>query len=670
MVQQFAEDNNQDIAHFLEKLNEQNLTPADDLTADFSIGDSKAYDQSFEKLENKIEELEQRFESSAAQNRLILSELAHTRSELNRQKSRDAFLEHISRTIASLKNSVENLSRERQTFGFYEGAMPRTFDPVPPAYSASEEELHAERIKHQQELAEKERVFSSLRQKASQLKAVNSALDREIKKVQQEKMDALKKSAEQAKEILSLRDQLTAAEERFKSFNFEGRIISIKRQYEQKVSSLETQLKEISNTCMKQVEEIEALKSENLQLQNATKERDELKVRLQEAQAQVVQLKEQISALQQSSSKTSQANVTAFQARLREVEARRDGLSVQLEQATLSLEGVRQEKAVLENNFRQLLAKINGNDQIISELKQKIEVLAAQNETLAQANKELEDRNGALTTQTDELGQQNESLLEANRKLVDRNALLANQNKTLSSANADLSDKNKTLSSANENLANQNKTLSSANADLSNQNKTLSSANENLANQNKTLSSANADLSTKNQVLSSQNADLNARNANLTQKAGELSQETRRLDADKAKLTTYISKLNQEKHSLEKENQNLADTNRALRGQSAAMVAAHLEQQKKQAKEELNKLQQPTAEDSRKEAVVLPVKAPQKAEEPAKKQEEQTQNQKPLPEIKVSKSRSPMFNTEPEDFLEKTNTFIGRMRWSVFEKDK
>ena len=66
---------------------------------------------------------------------------------------------------------------------------------------------------------------------------------------------------EQAKEILSLREQLTAAEEKFKTFDFEDRIVSVKQAYQQRVSNLETQLKEISDTCMKQVEEIESLKS-------------------------------------------------------------------------------------------------------------------------------------------------------------------------------------------------------------------------------------------------------------------------------------------------------------------------------------------------------------------------------------------------------------------------
>ena len=149
----YSDDNNQDIAHFLEKLNAQNSSQSDAFFSESSEVHSPSYDRSFEKLENKIQELEKRFETSSAQNKLILSELAHTRSELNRQKSRDAFLEHISRTIASLKNSVENLSRARQqSYGFYDGpsSSGRTFDPVQSVDPIAEEELRAERIKHAQ----------------------------------------------------------------------------------------------------------------------------------------------------------------------------------------------------------------------------------------------------------------------------------------------------------------------------------------------------------------------------------------------------------------------------------------------------------------------------------------------------------------------------------------
>ena len=117
-------DNNQfeghgDIAQFLEKFKEQSfsssVTPAGaDLGGRLISPKPSQYERTFEKLEQKIQELEERFEASASQNQMILSELARTREAMERQKDRDAFLEHISRTIANLKASVENLSRARQ----------------------------------------------------------------------------------------------------------------------------------------------------------------------------------------------------------------------------------------------------------------------------------------------------------------------------------------------------------------------------------------------------------------------------------------------------------------------------------------------------------------------------------------------------------------------------
>ncbi len=253
-----------EIAQFLERFKEQTSpTPAEPSLYDtpFDQEEPSSSEHSFERLERKIQELEEKFEISSSQNELILSELSHTRESLGHQKSRDAFLRHISRTIASLKASVENLSRvqRRKSFDYedegkyFEEDWLEDFDAAP---SREFEEDSRARRRRRQEQEEKERALSSLRQKASQLKAVNSALDREIKKVQREKFEALKKSAEQAKEILSLREQLTAAEEKFKTFDFEDRIVSVKQAYQQRVSNLETQLKEISDTCMKQVEEI------------------------------------------------------------------------------------------------------------------------------------------------------------------------------------------------------------------------------------------------------------------------------------------------------------------------------------------------------------------------------------------------------------------------------
>ena len=86
-----ALDNNQfdghgDIAQFLEKFKEQTFsTPITPPVNTYSAREDSIpakpaqYERSFEKLEQKIRELEERFEASASQNQLILSELARTR---------------------------------------------------------------------------------------------------------------------------------------------------------------------------------------------------------------------------------------------------------------------------------------------------------------------------------------------------------------------------------------------------------------------------------------------------------------------------------------------------------------------------------------------------------------------------------------------------------------
>ena len=244
----------------------------------------------------------------------------------------------------------------------------------------SEKEEHLVQMNVERE--EKARIISSLQQKASQLKAVNVALDREIKRVQQEKTEALRKSAEQAKEILSLRDALTAAEERFKSFDFEGRIISIKRHYQHKVATLENQLQEMSNTCMKQVEEIEALKAENLKLHKVAEEREQLAALYEAKTRELEELQAQVAQLRAASDNGNQARLAAFTHRMQRLQKEHETLSQRFTQAQEALQTVNVEKKTLEDNFKVLLGKIEQNDVIIEELKHKITVLSQENREL------------------------------------------------------------------------------------------------------------------------------------------------------------------------------------------------------------------------------------------------------------------------------------------------
>lgn len=774
-----------DIAQFLEKFKEQtfssSVTPADAYAPGERVIPSKSsqYERTFEKLEQKIQELEERFEASASQNQMILSELARTREAMERQKDRDAFLEHISRTIANLKASVENLSRARQerpSVSYPEPDVQRGFDASPAQESSHTAIYHyqpenyraAQEEKARQEREEKERIISSLHQKASQLKAVNSALDREIKKVQQEKMEALKKSAEQAKEILTLRDQLTAAEERFKSFDFEGRIISIRQEYQQKVDSLETQLKEISDTCMKQVEEIESLRAENVKLHKAAAEKEAALKQLEAKEAELQALKDQMAALEADHSRAAQEQLIAFTEKLQSLQTQRDELSVQFESARQDLDAVRQEKELLEKNFKELVEKINANDAVIEELKQKIEVLGRQNEELTEQNARLMDEKRDLSAANEQLNLRaqtaereneilslrGEELSQANADLAARSEQLARDNDGLAAQAASLEQEKRTAeervlaASAEKEALSQDlqsarlsaaawqtekaelvaraEELSRQMSDVEQERQTLAARLEDLAREKQDaleqvrllseeketlsqhltssrrttddLSRAEAEASARREELEREKEELSARATALEEEKSVLAARLDDLTLAKEALARQTQDLRRQAETLTSEKRELAKENQQLRNQSAALLAARLVQEKERADKEetLRKAAShkpsaplPPAISKREEPALLSsAKTEQKMlasngaeEEPIPLSEmpveinaqakSSVMTEADLPEIKVAEpvpQHEQLFNGE--DFLEKTDSFIGRMKWSIFREDK
>ena len=608
-------DGNNEIAQFLEKFTEQPFPAQPDSSIEPapSVRPTQ-YARSFEKLEQKIHELEEKFEASTTQNQQILNELAHTREMMENQKDKDAFLEHLSRTIATLRTSVENLShsQEKNSFVFREAPVQRSFDPLPtvfaPTHTQTEPAFPAADAysQLQQERDEQTRRFNSLRQKASQLKAVNSALDREIKKAQQERLDALKKSADQAKEILSLRDQLTAAEERFKSFDFEGRIISIKQEYQQKVTNLETRLKEMSDTCVKQVEEIESLKAENTKLQHATVEKEALQAALLDKEQELASLKETISSLQAQQAGQHTKQLTAFTSQLRTLEEQRDRLAVELEQSQISLENIRREKELLEKNFKELVSKINQNDEVIEQLKQKIDVLGQQNTQLAQHNEELSNTNKDLLQEKEALTQTNTQLTKANQNLTQAKASLEQSNEQLTQHNASLVQQKENLTKQLQQQAEQ-PAVSAPTQDVEAPSKERSNA---------------ALLAARFM----QN-HLSKKNVPSTQIQGG---------------STLVSPTAQ---------QVLED---ALRKPASPVVRS------------LGKRISTAQDEEEWEFISTKAVIPNEQHD----RDESSSKSTELPEIKVADPIDQPDLLEGEDFLEKTDSFIGRMKWSIFHEDR
>lgn len=713
-------DNNQfephgDISQFLEKFKEQSASSsvppagADALENRVIPSKSFQYERTFEKLEQKIRELEERFEASASQNQLILSELARTREVMERQKDRDAFFEHISRTIANLKASVENLSRVRQEppLSYPEPDVQRGFDSAPAAPTPHTAIYHyqpenyraAQEEKARREREEKERIISSLHQKASQLKAVNSALDREIKKVQQEKMEALKKSAEQAKEILSLRDQLTEAEERFKSFDFEGRIISIRQEYRQKVDSLETQLKEISDTCMKQVEEIESLRAENVKLHKAAQEKEAALKLLEAKEAELQALKDQMAALESDHSRGAQEQLIAFTEKLQSLQTQRDELSVQFESARQELESVRQEKELLEKNFRELVNKINANDAVIEELKQKIAVLGRQNEELAQHNVRLQEEKEDLSRSNEQLDARAQAAEKEKEDLSLRTEELSRQKETLTLEKVGLFARTEELSRQTEELSREKAGLAARAEALALEKKNFEDQSRQLNSEKETLSKDLQAAHRTAEDLTREKDALKSRTEELAKEKDALEARTEELSHEKETLSRRAQTLREEADTLSAEKRELAKENQQLRNQSAALLAARLVQEKERAdKAELLRKEAASDKTSASQApqapaVPQPLLASHRAERKALPEanaarEEQiplseipvamdaqakstVMTEADLPEIKVADPvppREPLF--DGEDFLEKTDSFIGRMKWSIFREDK
>ncbi len=634
-----------DIAQFLEKFKEQPF-PQQEAGEPFESRPPAApvrpaqYARSFEKLEQKIHELEEKFEASTTQNRLILSELARTREAMERQKDKDEFLEHLSRTIATLRTSVENLSQAQQTqsFSFREAPVARSFDPLPTVFAPTGAPVAGDAYVAAQEAAqlrrerdEQTRLFNSLRQKASQLKAVNSALDREIKKAQQEKLDALKKSADQAKEILSLRDQLTAAEERFKAFDFEGRIISIKKEYQQKVSTLETQLKEMSDKCIKQVEEIESLKAENTKLQTVAAQKEVLQAQLADKEKQLATLKNTIAALQTEHSDQHQKQLAAFTAQLRTLEEQRDRLAVELEQSQISLQTVRREKEMLEKNFKELVEKINQNDTVIGQLKEKIDVLSSQNAELAQTNSVLSHNNSALS-------QTNVELTHRNAALTQHNATLTRRGQTLEQEKDALTQRVNTLGQQARALGVQKQTLCVEVQKLTEEKQALAQDNKQLVTQRTDLEKRTNVLEDKTKVLSQENIQLRNQSAALL--AARVVQKHARQEAAEQGIKVPLNK----KAAL--------TPGESLRRPSAPVLHS------------LGRTISAAPTENEWEVIRA------KRTVPAVKPAQEVKSSADLPEIKVAEPvpQEDLFNGE--DFLEKTDTFIGRMKWSIFRENR
>ncbi|MDR1123111.1 MAG: hypothetical protein LBL61_00520 [Elusimicrobiota bacterium] len=284
--------------------------------------------------------------------------------------------------------------------------------------AAKEEEigsLKASLSKTQERLQQEESSVKQLQEHTSKLKAVNFALDREVKKVQAEKLSALKKSAEQAKEILALREQLTKAESGLKSFDFENGIISIRKEYEAKVVNLETRLKDASARFAEQVKEIQNLKADNTRLKSAEEEKikieGEYKLLSDKSSALEAQLKKYESPAGAAGGPSlAAAKTAALTAQIVKIKRERTALEQKLSAVQPQIDALTRSEKAKTATLGALKARIAGNDRIIEKLKKEIIILTAENKNLKADAEITTRRERTLYTKITEVEGENKKL--------------------------------------------------------------------------------------------------------------------------------------------------------------------------------------------------------------------------------------------------------------------
>ncbi len=284
--------------------------------------------------------------------------------------------------------------------------------------SAREEEILSLKetlSKTEEQLKQEQSAVQHLQEHTTKLKAVNFALDREVKKAQAEKVEALHKSAEQAQEILILREKLAQAGSGMQTLDFTNGIISVRKEYEAKVEKLETELKDASALCARQVKEIQDLKTDNTRLKTAEEEKLQIETRYNTLTAKVQTLQGELEVYKNKDVDTAaftlaKAKAAALNAQISKINREKADLKDQLVQMQQTIEALTASEKASTDAFAALKQQISGNDAVIEKLKKEIVVLTAENKDLKSAAQVSAVRQHVLEAKINEIEGENKKL--------------------------------------------------------------------------------------------------------------------------------------------------------------------------------------------------------------------------------------------------------------------
>lgn len=347
--------------------------------------------------------------------------------------------------------------------------------------------------KTEEQLKQEQTAVQHLQEHTTKLKAVNFALDREVKKAQAEKVEALQKSAEQAQEILILREQLAQAGNGIQTLDFTNGIISIRKEYEAKVEKLETELKDASALCARQVKEIQDLKTDNTRLKTAEEEKLQIETRYNILTAKVQMLEGELESYRSKDADSpaftlAKAKAAALNAQIAKINREKSELKDQLAQMQETINVLAAGEKASTEALAALKQQISGNDAVIEKLKKEIVVLTSENKDLKAAAQVNAVRQQVLEAKINEVEGENKKLstisgirgtVAAERSSVAKPEPSNNINKAVRTVNAvapvakpqggqNPSQTNPALSKTNPQLAKTNPALAKTNPAITN----------------------------------------------------------------------------------------------------------------------------------------------------------------------------------------------------------
>lgn len=392
------EEKNKLLASFKAKTEEQTKQIKEETAQQIAVLENKLVSAQ-EKLKNeeetvsslkaKIAELESSSsEKDKDKHRLAIQEIANLKAQLFKAQGKftqeSVLLSQLQEEASSKKEEFSSLEAKYKDLLAQKEVLQKQMDEQ----AKQIENLQTSLDSLREELKAEKAARSQLEEKVSKLKAVNMALSTQIKQAREQKFEALKKSAEQAKEILALKEELAKAEN-LKTIELENGIVKIREEYETKISSLEKQLQELSQRFAKQVQEIEGLKTDNLNLKKAQEEKFSLEEQYNNLTQHAKDLEDQISAYKKESQETAliKAKAAALTTQLTKIQEEKKQLSEELDQKTLQIKNLSQDGQEARQALTTLRTQISQNDNLITRLKQDISALKQAKQQQAQEEK-------------------------------------------------------------------------------------------------------------------------------------------------------------------------------------------------------------------------------------------------------------------------------------------